>query len=229
MLGVKRTVDGAGARPALLVTTRMTADLATQLAPARTALVTQECQRGVIGDLALLPALADAARPIVPNVARLAASARRVGARVVHCTALRREDGAGSSTNARLFLATRKSGRAIAPDSQAAEVLPEVGVGDADLIVPRFHGVSPMHGTELDALLRNLGVRTLVVVGVSLNVALPSLVIDAVNAGYRVVLPRDAVAGLPAEYVEAVLEHTFAVLATLTTTATVLRCWRSRG
>ena len=60
-----------------------------------------------------------------------------------------------------------------------------------------------MGGTDLDAILRNLGVTTIVAVGVSLNVAIPNLVMDAVNAGYRVVLPRDAVAGIPAEYGDA--------------------------
>jgi hypothetical protein len=50
-----------------------------------------------------------------------------------------------------------------------------------------------------------------------------------VNAGYRVVVPREAVTGLPAEYVEAVLEHTFGALATVTTTAAVLRCWKARA
>src|SRR5437016_12721079 len=87
----------------------MPLDLAGLLTPAHTALVTQECQRGVIGDRSVLPEMAKAAAPIVPRVAELARVARSVGARVVHCTALRRADGLGSSTNARLFAATRKS------------------------------------------------------------------------------------------------------------------------
>ena len=41
---------------------------------------------------------------------------------------------------------------------------------------------------------------------------------DAVNAGYRVVLPRDAVAGIPAEYGDAVIDNTLSLLATITTT-----------
>jgi len=86
----------------------MPIDLAALLAPAHTALVTQECQRGVIGDRSVLPEIARAAAPIVPRVATLAEAARRVGVRVVHCTALRRADGLGSSSNARLFAATRK-------------------------------------------------------------------------------------------------------------------------
>jgi len=62
----------------------------------------------------------------------------------------------------------------------------------------RRPSVDGSDGTELDPVLRNLGIRTIVAAGVSVNVALTNLVFDAVNAGYQVVVPRDAVAGLPA-------------------------------
>ena len=204
----------------------MPLDITQLLTPAHTALVTQECQRGVIGDRSVLPEMAKAAAPIVPRVAALARVARSVGARVVHCTALRRADGLGSSSNARLFAATRKSPVPMTPGSPQAEVVPEIGVAESDLVVPRFHGLSPMHGTELDPILRNLGIRTVVAVGVSVNLALTNLVLDAVNAGYQVVVPRDAVAGLPAAYVEAVFEHTLGLVATITTTAQIVSVWR---
>jgi len=203
----------------------MSVDLTQLLTPAHTALVTQECQRGVIGDRSVLPELARAAAPIVPQVAALARVARRAGVRVVHCTALRRADGLGSSSNARLFVATRKSPVPMVPGSPQAEVLPEIGLAESDLVVPRFHGLSPMHGTELDPILRNLGIRTIVAVGVSVNLALTNLVFDAVNAGYQVVVPRDAVAGLPPAYVDAVFEHTLGLVATVTTTADVVAAW----
>ena len=85
--------------------------------------------------------------------------------------------------------------------------------------------MTPFHGTELDALLRNLGVRTVVASGVSVNVGIVGLAIEAVNAGYQVVIPRDAVAGTPAEYVDAVFEHTLRLLATIVTADRVLEAW----
>ena len=39
-----------------------------------------------------------------------------------------------------------------------------------------------MGGTDLDAVLRNLGVTTIVAVGVSVNIAITNLVMDAVNS-----------------------------------------------
>ena len=61
--------------------------------------------------------------------------------------------------------------------------------------------------------------------GVSLNVAITNLTFDAVNAGYVVVIPRDAVAGTPPDYVEAVFEHTLGIVATVTTTNDVVDAW----
>ena len=71
---------------------RVPLDLVTLLRPRHTALVTQECQRGVIGDRSVLPELARAAAPMIANVACLAAAARQAGVTVVHCTAVRRAD-----------------------------------------------------------------------------------------------------------------------------------------
>ncbi len=200
-------------------------DLPALVAPAHTALVANECQRGVIGDRSLLPELARAAGPMIAHIARLATAAHRAGVSVIHTTAVRRGDGRGSNRNARLFMATRRAPRPVLPGSAEAEIVPEIGTEESDIVLPRMHGVSPMHGTELDPILRNLGVHTVVAVGVSVNIALTNLVFDAVNAGYQVVVPRDAVAGLPASYVEAVFEHTLGLLATLTTTAEMLACW----
>jgi nicotinamidase-related amidase len=83
-----------------------------------------------------------------------------------------------------------------------------------------------MGGTDLDAVLRNLGVTTIVAVGVSVNVAIPNLVMDAVNAAYRVVVPRDGVAGIPAEYATAVIDNTLSLLAEITTTERLIEAWR---
>jgi nicotinamidase-related amidase len=83
-----------------------------------------------------------------------------------------------------------------------------------------------MAGTELDPVLRNMGVSTVVAVGVSVNVAIQNLAFDAVNNGYQVVIPRDAVAGVPADYAEAILDNTLSLVATLTTTADLVRLWK---
>lgn len=66
---------------------------------------------------------------------------------------------------------------------------------------------------------------TIVAVGVSVNVAITNLVMDAINAAYRVVLPRDAVAGIPAGYAEAIVDNTLSLLATVITTDELINAW----
>jgi biuret amidohydrolase len=198
------------------------------VAPPRTAIVTQECQGAIVGPDAGLPELAaEARREAIPNIARLLEAGRAAGVRVVHCTVVRRADGLGSNHNARLFHAATAMGLVeIRPDTPSAMVVPELGPADTDLVLSRWHGIGPMGGTDLDAVLRNLGVTTIVGVGVSVNVAIQNLVMDAVNAAYDVVVPRDAVAGIPREYADAVIDNTLSLLATVTTTDALLEAWR---
>lgn len=196
------------------------------VAPSHTAVVTQECQHAVVGPGAALAELAaEARRTAIPNLARLLPAARTAGAEVLHCLIHRRPDGKGANRNARLFAAAVGLGLDLHPDGPGGSLIPELGPEPSDVILTRYHGVGPMGGTDLDAVLRNLGVRTIVVSGVSVNVAITNFVMDAVNLGYDVVLPRDAVAGVPADYAEAVIDNTLSLLATVTTTDAILETW----
>jgi nicotinamidase-related amidase len=201
--------------------------LAELVDPARTAVVTSEVQQGVVGERSALPELAEAARPMVERLSVLLPAARAAGAHVVHATAARRADGAGSNLNARLFSAMRRSPVALLPGSPEVGLVPELGPEPTDLVLTRLHGLSPMAGTDLDPILRNLGVSTIVVTGVSVNVAVTNLVMDAVNLGYQVVVPRDGVCGIPAAYAEAVLDQTIGLLATVTTVDEIVAAWAS--
>jgi nicotinamidase-related amidase len=203
-------------------------DLRDLVDPAHTALVLQEVQNGVVGSPSALPALAEAAAAVdlIPHCAELARAARAAGIPVVHCTAETRADGRGANRNARLFAGVRKAPVHQTPGTPAVEVPAEIGVDPGDLVLPRLHGLGPMTGTQLDSVLRNLGARTIVGAGVSVNIGITNLAFDAVNRGYQIVLPRDAIAGVPPEYADAVIDHTLALVATVTTTRDVLAAWR---
>lgn len=195
------------------------------VAPGHTAVVTQECQGAIVGPDAGLGALAAEARhEALPAIARLLPAARTAGVSVVHCVVQRRPDGRGSNHNAKLF--SVGAGVDIAPDGPGTQLIPELDPQPSDLVLHRWHGLGPMGGTDLDAILRNLGVTTIVAVGVSVNVAIPNLVMDAVNAAYRVVVPRDGVAGIPADYATAVIDNTLSLLTTITTTEQLIEAWR---
>ncbi|MET9508302.1 cysteine hydrolase [Streptomyces flavidovirens] len=202
--------------------------LAEQLDPATTVLLTVECQQGVVGKDSALPELAAAARSsgALFRIARLVAGAHEAGVQVLHAVAERRPDGRGASSNARLFRAAARLPVQQLSGTTAVRVAEPIEVADEDLVVRRLHGLSPLSGTDVDALLRNLGCRTLLVTGVSANVAIPNAVFDAVNLGYTAVVPADAIAGVPADYTPAMIRNTLALVATITTTDEVLACWK---
>ncbi|MEU9735295.1 cysteine hydrolase [Streptomyces sp. NPDC048002] len=198
------------------------------LDPAGTVLLTVECQQGVVGPDSALPELARAARSsgALANVARLVAAAHESGVQVIHALAERRPDGRAANRNARLFRAAERLPVQQLAGSTAVRVAAPIEVREEDIVVRRLHGLSPIQGTDVDALLRNLGCRTLVVSGVSANVAIPNAVFDAVNRGYTAVVPTDAIAGVPSEYTPAMIRHTLALVATLTTTDQAVAAFR---
>ncbi|MCB5168689.1 cysteine hydrolase [Streptomyces bambusae] len=205
--------------------------IAALLDPARTVLLTVECQQGVVGPDSALPELAKEAREsgMLERVAALVRAAHLAGVQVVHAVAERRPDGRGANDNARLFRAAGRLPVQQLSGSPAVRVADPVEVAEEDLVVRRLHGLSPMAGTDLDPLLRNLGCRTLVVTGVSSNVAVPNTVFDAVNLGYTVVVPADAIAGVPAAYTAEVLRNSLSLVATVTTAEAVAAAWRPAG
>ncbi|MFB8106590.1 MULTISPECIES: cysteine hydrolase [unclassified Streptomyces] len=203
--------------------------LAALSAPDTTVLLTVECQQGVVGPESALPELAAAARSsgVLDNIARLVAAAHEGGVQVIHAVAESRPDGRGANRNARLFRAAARLPVQQHTGTTAVRVAAPIQVADEDLVVRRLHGLSPLAGTDVDALLRNLGCRTLVVTGVSANVAIPNAVFDAVNLGYTAVVPSDAIAGVPAEYTPAMIRNTLALVATITTTDDILGRWKA--
>ena len=205
----------------------MPVDLSDLAVPERCAVLTMEIQRGVVGDLTSFPELAAAAAGVglVANTARLLAGARRRQVPVVHCTAEFRADRAGTSVNCQLIAAMVRNPAHLLAGTPPTELVDGLGPEPGDLVSTRLHGVSPFSGTSLDTWLRNLGVRTVVATGVSINLGVLGLAIEAVNLGYTVVVPRDAVAGIPAAYADALLDNTFPLISTLTTVDGLLEAW----
>jgi biuret amidohydrolase len=203
------------------------------LEPATTAVLTMELQNGVVGEGAMLGALVEELERAgtLDTVRRLCDAAREVSARVVHCTAVSRPDGAGSTANCKIFSLAARQRReqgygATDLGTPGADLIP--GLEDPrDVVVPRLHGMTPFTSTSLDQILRNLGIRTVVATGVSVNLGVLGMALSALDLGYQVVIPRDAVAGVPREYADAVLDNSLAFIATLVRSDELLEVWQS--
>jgi nicotinamidase-related amidase len=196
------------------------------LDPAHAAVLVMECQEGIVGSGGALGALAESVQRhgTVAAIRRVLDAARAARVPIFYLTVARRPDSAGATANC-LLLALGRKGEPLLPGSRRQAVVDALAPRDGDFVLTRFHGVTPFHGTELDALLRNLGVHTVVATGVSVNVGITGLTIEAVNSGYQVVIPREAVTGTPDEYVDAVFAHTLRLLATVTSVDQVESAW----
>lgn len=189
----------------------------------RTAVVVVECQEGVLGESSVLPALAGDADLLIGPLSRLLDSARDSAIPVVHATYEGPLGGSGKGT-APLWRALAPLTDPWRPGHPGTQVLPALLV-EGDLVLPRHHGLNPAKGTELLPVLRGLGVDTIILTGVSVNLALPLVAGEAVEEGFHVIVPRDAAAGTPPEYAELALKHTLGMIAKLTTVSELAQHW----
>ena len=82
--------------------------------------------------------------------------------------------------------------------------------------------MSAFNGSGLDALLRNLGVDTVLVAGVWTNMAVEHTVRDAADHGYRALLVTDATSSINDEWQHAATSYALTNIAQLVTTAEVV-------
>jgi nicotinamidase-related amidase len=201
-------------------------DIAPHIAPATTAVVALEVQRNLLDpELSMIPGIARHAEQIglVDRLAGLYAEARRVGAQVVYISDDRRADGLGAPSNLMIARAVKGNQEWFVHGDVVDALKPE----PADIVIGRALGMTGFFTTPLDAYLRNLGITTVILTGVSANIAVNGTSIEAMNLGYRVVVPGDGIAGDPPEYVEQLLRYTIRNLAIVTTVDQILAHWNS--
>jgi nicotinamidase-related amidase len=190
----------------------------------RAALVICECQRGVLDrSLAIFPGLAEQAerRGMLANIHRLASGFRDAGSPVVHAHVAHRSDFGGVVLNSMVAARSYKarSMRAGTPDVEPMEgAVPE----PSDYISLRHSGLGMWYGTDLDATLRNLRVETVVLSGVSTNLAMYAGAIGAVDRGYRAVLAEDATAGATPESHEWMVTNALPLITTVASVDEIL-------
>ena len=122
------------------------------------------------------------AATIVPTISRLLNHARSVGWPVVYLT----DDHLADDREFEIWPRHAVKG------TEGAQIVAEIRPEEGDLHLPKRH-YSCFYATGLDALLRELGVGTLVLTGLVTNICIQHTAADAYFRGYRVVVPRDCV------------------------------------
>jgi nicotinamidase-related amidase len=145
---------------------------------------------------------------------------------VIYCTiAARTPDWDGYLVNCALAARIKRTGKLVLGTAGGA-LHDDLVVGPSDVVSNRSHGMAPFTGTTLDATLRGYGIDTVVLTGVSTNIALPGAATEAVALGYSVVLVEDCTAGATPETHRMQITEHLPLLATITTAESVIASLR---
>ena len=196
----------------------------------RAALIVNEMQNAIANPACIDTPLAGqvAARGIVTRINTLTAAFRAAGAPVIFATiAARTPDFDGFQVNCALAARIKRTGKLVVGTPGGA-IHDDLVVGPSDIVSHRAHGMAPFTGTTLDATLRGYGIDTVVLSGVSTNIALPGAATEAVGLGYSVVLAEDCTAGATPETHQLQVSQHLPLLATITTAASVIASLRAQ-
>ena len=162
--------------------------------PGRTALLLIDLQKGEYNDRLVKAEAQHAyfwdrlARTVIPNGQKLLTACRGAGVEVlfttVECYTL---DGRDRSLDYKV------SGIFFAKGSWEAQVLDELKPLPNEIVIPKMSS-SVFVSTNIDYVLRNLGIQYLMVMGLLTDQCVESAVRDACDAGYLVTLIEDACA-----------------------------------
>ena len=189
------------------------------------ALLISECQNGLINPehATTMDQLARQAeeRGIVARIAALADAFRAAALPVAHATIEPAADYEGFDVASPLAAVTVKRG-----EFRAGTPLPEIHPGltpsAGDLLFPRRTAMTSFFRSGLGQALRDREVDTVVLVGISVNIAIPGSAIEAVNRGLPVIIPEDATAATEPDVHEMMFRHVLPALATISTTDDVI-------
>jgi len=160
-------------------------------------------------------------RGIIDKINVLADAFRTAGHPVIFATIVLRQGFAGFNVNCRLAAQLVQNGQLV-DGNPAARVNDNLRVQPGDIIANRRNGMAIFTGTDMDATLRGLKVDTVVLAGVSTNIALPSSAAEAIGLGYNVVLAEDCTAGGSAETHEMQMTKHLPFLATIASSADII-------
>lgn len=163
------------------------------------------------------PAFVAAGADALPNIQRLIATFRAARLPIVFIQHAHRPDGSDVG----------RMGDFAGPDDEDSFIegtprvalLDELGVTPDDIVV-RKRRYNSFHGTDLDSILRTLGVRAVVITGLMTSFCCETTARDAHGRDYEVLFVSDANAGPDLQHVDGtplahdqVLQNTMAALA----------------
>ncbi len=174
------------------------------LDPAKTAVLTIDMQRGSLDpEVATMPVPDGERQRVLAGAEALVKMARARGLPVIQMITHWHKVELAAQPFEQAMLAAGQSFTAYAQSdfkghkeigSRGAELMPQLGPEPTDHIVDSKRRFDSFYGTNLEGLLRTLGVDTLIVSGVNTNTCVQATVFGAYSRDIRMVLVREAVA-----------------------------------
>lgn len=143
-------------------------------------------------------------REVVAHADRLLVGARSSGLLPVLVRIAFREDGSNLQANLPL-LQMASDLHALIDGTAGTTFVAQVPPQPGDIVVTH-HRLSPFSGTDLDTILRNRSVETLVLCGVATNIVVQATAFAAADLGYRLILAEDTCSAATPEWHEAAVE-----------------------
>jgi ureidoacrylate peracid hydrolase len=190
--------------------------------PGRTAVIVVDVQR-MFTDLFGLP-VSPPLTDVLPTMARVVEAARDAGTTIVFVRSIIKEDE--HSRNTLSWPPHIVAG--LAPDAEGTDWDPQVvpAAGDIEVIKRRY---SAFFGTELDALLRERGIETVVLIGLTTNVCVQSSVRDAWQLDYNTVTLSDCCAEVGQENQESSLAFNARNFGSVQTSDALIAHWQAHA
>ena len=112
--------------------------------------------------------------------------------------------------------------------THGAEIIPELGLCDKDFVVPKRR-YSGFFQTNLDLLLRELGVDTVIICGLQTHICVQHTAADAYYLGYKVILPKDATDCFTQEIYDYTIKYLSDIYgAEITDVNSLLKNWKTK-
>ena len=154
----------------------------------------------------------DRAARIVPNIKALLDHARKQKAPIIHATDAHLP---GIDPEFDVW------GKHAEAGSWGAEVIDELKPQKGDFRVPK-RKYSAFHGTDLDQMLRELKVDTVILTGIVTDICIQHTAADAFFQGYKIIIPKDCVEAADTATQEAAIKYMKKVYRPEITTSTEL-------
>ena len=205
------------------------------LDPGKTAIVSIDMHRGHLDDSPDCPCPAPRARDIVAPIDGFHDAARKLGVPIIHVRSVVRRGGEDDTRG--IPSAWRRTfplhvgeipnsdGHAI-EGSRWTEFVTKVE--PSDLVVETKRRLSAFYPTDLDFLLRNMRIESIVLDGGFTDCCILNTAFDASNHNYRVMVARDLVRGTDDNLEKAALAMVSLHLGLVTDSADILNEWRGR-